>query len=84
MHSTHQIKLSNVNLHHYSEYADLKYTCVHWKYEHFFKTKENWRLQINSVAIEMQQLQYFISSQLSLNPMPLQEAALIKAGQGNQ
>ena len=32
----------------------------------------------------MQQLQYFISSQLSLNPMPLQEAALIKAGQGNQ
>ena len=86
MHSTHQIKLSNVNLHvhHYSEYADLKYTCNHWKYEHFFKTKENLRLQINSVAIEMQQLQYFISSQLSLNPMALQEAALIKAGQGNQ
>ena len=84
MHSTHQIKLSNVNLHHYSEYADLKCTCNHWKYEHFFKTKENWRLQINSVAIEMQQLQYFISSQLSLNPMALQEAALIKASQGNQ
>ena len=35
--STHQTKLPNASLHHYSEYADLKYTCDHWKYEHFFK-----------------------------------------------
>ena len=32
VHSTHQIKLPNASLHHYNEYADLKYTCDHWKY----------------------------------------------------
>ena len=40
VHSTHQMKLPNVSLHHQN-----KYTCDHWKYEHFFKTKESWKSQ---------------------------------------
>ena len=68
---------SNVNLHYYSEYADLKYTCDHWKYEHFFKTKESWKLQINSVAIEIQQQQYTWLCRYAV-------AALIDTGQDNQ
>ena len=86
MGSTRQKKLPNASLQHYSEYADLKYTCNHWKYEHFFKTKESWKLEVNSVAIEIQQQQYFISSQLhvSLNPMAPQVAMPIEAGQENQ
>ena len=39
--STCQTKSPNVNFHHYSEYADLKYTCDSWKYmyEQFFHNK---------------------------------------------
>ena len=40
-------------------------------------------LEINSVAIEIHQ-QHFIASQLSLNPLARQVAALIKASQDNQ
>ena len=47
--------------------------------KHFLKTKESWKLKINSIAIEIQQ-QYF----LSLNSMAPQVPTLIEAGQDNQ
>ena len=39
--------------------------------------------KVNSVTIEIQQQQYFISSQLSPNPMAPQVAVPIEAGQEN-
>ena len=41
------MKLPNASLHHYNEYP-----CDHWKYEHFFETKESWKSEINSVVIK--------------------------------
>ena len=54
------------------------YIIDHWKYEHFFNTKESWKLKINSIAIEIQQHYFF-----SLNSMAPQVATLIEAGQYN-
>ena len=50
-----------------------------WSLEkHFLKTKESWKLKINSIAIEIKQ--HFFS----LNSMAPQVPTLIEAGQDNQ
>ena len=76
--STRQKKLPNASLQHYSEYTDLKYTCNIGNINTFSKQRK-----VNSVTIEIQQQQYFISSQLSPNPMAPHVAVPIEAGQEN-
>ena len=62
--STCQTKSPNVNLHHNSEYADLKYTCDRWKYmyEQFIHNKGRLEIinKLCAIEIQQQQQQYLI------------------------